>query len=202
MSGSYRRSEKGNRVPVPASAPHRTLMRTLIVKRQTTPQSGLLTFFRVPGLGQSTIGRVSWLAVWRLARPVRGGTTHVLRRAHHRRGACPETPDWLSAASTRLRTLLPAYATGRVTGARAPVSARLGGGAAHRNRWRCVPHGEDGGACHAVTCSPRDHFFTIAYQQVGWGGASYITKRMQATVDSVRSCLSSSSLIPASLASW
>ena len=31
--------------------PSRTLMRTLFVKRQTTPQSGFLRFFRFPGPG-------------------------------------------------------------------------------------------------------------------------------------------------------
>ena len=114
-------------------------MRSPVVKRQTTPVSGLFALFPLfQGRQRQQPGSCpDFIAVW-VQRPC-GCPKHFLRRCHHSKGACRGTSAWSSAAEKFLGALVPSYAKRRLSSDCSPVSARLGGGAAHVNRTRLSP---------------------------------------------------------------
>jgi hypothetical protein len=114
-------------------------MRSPVVKRQTTPVSGFFAFFPLfqGRRRQQPVSCPDFISVW-VQRPC-GCTKHVWRLCHHGHGECRGTSAWSSAASKFLGALVPSYAKRRLSGDRSPVSARLGGGAAHVNQTRLSP---------------------------------------------------------------
>jgi hypothetical protein len=119
--------------------PCRTLMRPTCVKRQTPSRSGFLTgFFRLFPLARSASGLVGSLA-FLLQVPRKdaaphpyGGSTAIAMAMAER--CCP-----VAATEKPLGALIPSYSTGRLHVCRAPVSVRLGGGAAHVTLMRPSP---------------------------------------------------------------
>jgi hypothetical protein len=66
----------------------RTLMRTPVVKRQTSPTSGWFALFRVESLVQFSAGHMFWREVSGLAQRSCGCPTHVWRVYRHGDGKC------------------------------------------------------------------------------------------------------------------
>jgi hypothetical protein len=122
-----------------APAQHLTLMRTPVVKRQTTPRSGFGSFFP---LGF----RLSVIRLWQRvlsSLPLAGAPTWLHQTLIEVRSPlCQrvQRPLWVVSTTEKpLCTLVPSYAKGRLNGCRSPVSLRLGGGAAHVNSRRLSP---------------------------------------------------------------
>jgi hypothetical protein len=126
-------------VPHDAQRHRRTLMRSPVVKRQTTPWSGFFAFFPLfqGRRRQQPVSCPDFISVW--VQMSRGCTKHLLRLYHHGNGECRGTSAWSSAAEKLLGALVPSYSKRRLSDDRSPVSARLGGGAAHVNQTRLSP---------------------------------------------------------------
>src|SRR5262249_56003441 len=78
--------------------PHRTLMRTPVVKRQTLPMSGFLAFFRSFNLGVVRLLQRLLTSFPSDDQTARVCTKHLLRLCHHSHGDSRELSSAFSAA--------------------------------------------------------------------------------------------------------
>ena len=128
--------EAGGNEGCRASVPRLTRMRPPVVKRQTTPRSGLLLFFRRVGLGAVGIRfrALTSCPSMRYRRPV--SAPHTYGGSLACEAATARDQGWSCATSKPLGALVPASSKKRLSGSRSPVRRRCGGGAAHVQQTR------------------------------------------------------------------
>src|SRR5437016_6840733 len=105
--------------------PRRTLMRTPVVKRQTTPGSGFCAFFRRVGPGAVILWQrvLTWFRSAGAA--LMGCTKHLLRVYRHRHGDGRELWEALGALETYLSPPTVLF-TREATYLHVPVRSRFG----------------------------------------------------------------------------